>query len=425
MNTVLCLGGYGQFGAPTARMLLSEPLVERVIVAGRDLNSAQALAATLGDGCEARQVDADDPASLAEGMKGVDLVVSTLWSAEGRAERVAQAAVEAGAHYFDLNSDRQDAQLDAAARDRGVALLTSVGSSPGVVNLLSERLLGAFDEAQVFVGVRHWTRLLDAWEDLFDAYIDLPGGRKRGPRGRQLFDALTEAPRDPDRIAAVVRDACVVPFWLEVAGDPERWTRVPVLMDGAFRDVDVIQDGLDVALTSGEMRSEHVLTATGPAPSDGGLRKMSATITGFHRRFDEAVRDAARRIAAGADAEAEGRRLEQEVLSDIETFLRPPHEIARIPVGQFLAFGTVAGTPARGWLAMNDALFTPERFVPDTVAALVVTARYLLDGTITARGSSTMVEAIGDVDGFAEAYMQLIPGMPHGAQLYTMRVDSA
>ena len=152
---------------------------------------------------------------------------------------------------------------------------------------------------------------------------------------------------------------------------------------------------------------------------------MSATITGFDRGFDEAVRDAARRIAAGADAEVEGRRLEQEVLSDIETYLRPPHEVARIPTQQFLAFGTADGRPARGWLAMNDALFTPERFVPDTVAALVVTARYLLDGTITTRGASTMVEAIDDVDGFAEAFMQLIPGMPHGAPLYTMKLDSA
>ena len=74
---------------------------------------------------------------------------------------------------------------------------------------------------------------------------------------------------------------------------------------------------------------------------------------------------------------------------------------------------------------MNEELFAPERFLYVTAAALVVTARYLLDGTITTRGASTMVEAIDDVDGFAEAFMQLIPGMPHGAPLYTMRVDSA
>ena len=46
MPTVLCLGGTGQFGLPIARHLATDPIVDRVIVAGRDLAKAQAAAAT-------------------------------------------------------------------------------------------------------------------------------------------------------------------------------------------------------------------------------------------------------------------------------------------------------------------------------------------------------------------------------------------
>ena len=34
---------------------------------------------------------------------------------------------------------------------------------------------------------------------------------------------LTAAERDPATVAAVLRDACVAPFFLTLIGDPERW----------------------------------------------------------------------------------------------------------------------------------------------------------------------------------------------------------
>jgi len=180
MRTVLCLGGTGQFGLPIARHLVGDPVVDRVIVAGRDLEKAQTAAATLGPNGLARQVDADDDASLAAAMDGVSVVLSTLWSAEGRAARVARAAVAAGAHYVELNHDAPDADLDAAARGAGVALLRRVGASPGVTDLCARYALEALDEPQVLLTMRHWTRLLDFWTDLLDTYVELPGGVDAG-----------------------------------------------------------------------------------------------------------------------------------------------------------------------------------------------------------------------------------------------------
>lgn len=74
-------------------------------------------------------------------MEGVAVVVSTLWSAEGRAARVARAAVATDAHYVELNDDAPDADLDAAARRADVALLRRVGASPGVTDLCERHAL--------------------------------------------------------------------------------------------------------------------------------------------------------------------------------------------------------------------------------------------------------------------------------------------
>jgi hypothetical protein len=228
MPTVVCLGGTGQFGLPIARHLAADPVVDRVIVAGRDLAKAQAAAATLGPKGLARQVDAADGASLAAAVEGASVVLSTLWSADGRAARVARAAVAAGAHYVELNDDAPDADLDAAARGAGVALLRRVGASPGVTDLCERHLLEGLDEPQALVATRHWTRLLDFWADLFDTYVALPGGRRRGPLGRNLAATLTAAERDPATVAVTVRyllDGTVA-------------ARGAVTMAGAVRDVE-------------------------------------------------------------------------------------------------------------------------------------------------------------------------------------------
>jgi len=79
----------------------------------------------------------------------------------------------------------------------------------------------------------------------------------------------------------------------------------------------------------------------------------------------------------------------------------------------------------RGSLAFNEPLFEPERFLFITAAAIAVTVRYLLDGTIATRGASTMAAVIPDVDRFAADYMRLLPSLPEGEPLFDMRVDPA
>ena len=426
MPTVLCLGGTGQFGLPIARYLAADPAVDRVIVAGRDLAKAQAAAATLGPKGEARQVDADDDASLAAAMDGVSVVLSTLWEAEGRATRVARAAVAAGAHYVELNDDAPDADLDAAARRAGVALLRRVGASPGMTDLCERHALDGLDEPVALVTMRHWTRLLDFWDDLFDTYVELPGKRRRGPLGRRLTATLTGAERDPTTVAAVLRDACVAPFFLTLIGDPARWLgTVPDLRDGEIVDVDALDVGLLAPLFGGATRRERPLVASQrPAQADG-VRRVSVTVTGMGAAFDDAVRAGARRMAAGAELDAEVAALEAAIAGDPLAFLRPAPEVAALPAAAWVALGRAGGVPARASVQLPDALFVPERYLDLTAAAVAVTVRYLLDGTVEARGAATMAAAIRDAERFAGDYLALFAPEVAGPDLYARRVVPA
>ncbi len=426
MPTVLCLGGTGQFGLPIARHLAADPVVDRVIVAGRDLAKAQAAAATLGPKGDARQVDADDDASLAAAMAGVSVVVSTLWSAEGRAARVARGAVAAGAHYVELNDDAPDAELDAAARRAGVALLRRVGASPGVTDLSERHALEALDEPRVLLTMRHWTRLLDFWTDLFDAYVELPGGRRRGPLGRSLAATLTAAERDPATAAAVLRDACVAPFFLTLIGAPERWSAtVPDLRDGEVVDLDALVEGFDVSPFVGAPRRERPLVATErPAQADGVLR-VATTVTGMSAAFDDAVRAGAGRVADGGALEPEVAALEDAIERDPMALLRPAAEVASLPAAAYVVLGRHAGAPARASVVLPDELFVPDRFLDTTAAAVAVTVRYLLDGTVDARGAATMEVAVRDAERFGRDYLALMGPELAGLDLYSRRVVAA
>ncbi len=140
--------------------------------------------------------------------------------------------------------------------------------------------------------------------------------------------------------------------------------------------------------------------------------------------FDDAVRAAARRVADGGDAEAEARELEAAIETDPEAYLRPAADVESLPSVQYIAYGHVDGRLVRGSLVLSEALFAPDRFLGITAASLAVTVRYLLDGTITARGAHAQRDVVDDVDAFAADYTELIPQWPAGTPLFERRFDT-
>ena len=151
-QSVLILGGYGVTGGLLARLLLRESAVE-VILAGRSLAKAEAAAAALagvfGEGrASARAADAADPASLDAAFGGVDLVAVCSSTLE-HVYTVANAALRAGADYFDLqlSTAKKFAALERLRGQievEGRCFITDGGIHPGLSAALIRALEPAF-----------------------------------------------------------------------------------------------------------------------------------------------------------------------------------------------------------------------------------------------------------------------------------------
>lgn len=427
MSTVVCLGGYGQFGFTAARFLAERPDVDRIVLAGRSPEKARAAAARLGPKATGLQVDVDDPASLEAGLRGASVVAATLWRANERQDPIIRAAAAAGAHYVDLSGRAPDDDVGRTAGAAGIAAITGAGSSPGVTNLVARTAAHALDDVEGLLTVMVWPRLLDAWEDLYDAYIALPGGLKRGPEGRRLYAALTAPDRDPQDLLEVVRDARVVPFWLTLLADPSGWVEtVPAARSGAIHHVRPREAGIDMpSLDGGYLRVRPLLTEIGgnDTPRLSGVPVQSANLSGFSQVFDDALLGAAERLRDGAEPLALTEETQDRLAGDVASYLLPPRELAALPAYAAVAVGRTGGRVTRSSATIAPFAFEPANFLALTAAAQALTVGYLLDGTIAERGVHRFEEVVTLDARFEREYTALLPAAPDDRALFERRLD--
>jgi hypothetical protein len=148
---ILVLGGYGTTGRTLSELLLEHGDAE-IVVAGRSLEKGEAAARRLGDRfpgrATARAADAADAASLARAFADVDLVAVAA-SVLDHAATVAEAALDAGADYFDLllSGEEKFAALERL-RPRieagGRCFITDGGIHPGLSGAMIRALAPAF-----------------------------------------------------------------------------------------------------------------------------------------------------------------------------------------------------------------------------------------------------------------------------------------
>jgi saccharopine dehydrogenase-like NADP-dependent oxidoreductase len=134
---VLILGGYGSFGRH-----ISAELAGRndalLILAGRNATRGEAAARAIG--ADFVQCDAGNAKSLASAVANAWLVINAAGPFQGQDYAIPQAAIDAGCHYIDLADGRDYvvsfAELDAAARVRGVFACTGASTTPAVTSAL-------------------------------------------------------------------------------------------------------------------------------------------------------------------------------------------------------------------------------------------------------------------------------------------------
>ncbi|MDU9401299.1 saccharopine dehydrogenase NADP-binding domain-containing protein [Pseudomonas sp. zfem004] len=136
----LVIGAYGNFGRIISRHLNQMPGVQ-LVIAGRNAQQLAQLGAQLGSpGASLHGSWCGDAMApgFAEALRqlGIDWVIHTGGPFQGQPYRVAEACIEAGASYCDLADCRLFvngiAQLDARARQAGVALLSGCSSVPSL-----------------------------------------------------------------------------------------------------------------------------------------------------------------------------------------------------------------------------------------------------------------------------------------------------
>jgi len=98
------------------------------------------------------KVDANDHEALVAAIEPHDVAASAVGPFYAFERKCAAAAIEAGRHYVSLCDDYDAAQavyeLDEAARERDVSVLTGLGWTPGISNVLARKAADQLDEVE-------------------------------------------------------------------------------------------------------------------------------------------------------------------------------------------------------------------------------------------------------------------------------------
>jgi saccharopine dehydrogenase-like NADP-dependent oxidoreductase len=129
-QAILITGGYGIVGRRIAADLAPDYL-DRVVIAGRNPERANATAAAIGHGVRGRPLDVAVPSSIAAALDDVAVVVNCI---DQPRRSLLHAAIERGLRYTDITPHLVELgrgagyeQIDAAARASGSRVLLGAG----------------------------------------------------------------------------------------------------------------------------------------------------------------------------------------------------------------------------------------------------------------------------------------------------------
>jgi len=139
---IVVLGGAGDMGAETVRDLVKFSKAGEIVIADRNRRAAERLAASLNtDRVRAQEVDAASHSSLVKVMEGSQVTAGALGPFYRFERPIVEAALEAGSNYVSICDDHDAAEsvfeLDQEARQKGRRILTGLGWTPGLSNMMA------------------------------------------------------------------------------------------------------------------------------------------------------------------------------------------------------------------------------------------------------------------------------------------------
>jgi saccharopine dehydrogenase (NAD+, L-lysine-forming) len=139
----LVLGGTGGMGQGVARDLIKQEQIKEVILGdiNTDPNRVQEKLRA-SEKVSLAKIDVNDHNGMVNEIKKVNVVINCAGPFYKTAVAVAKAAVEAKVNYIDICDDYEAAEIlfasdiDKAAKEAGITVLTGMGSDPGTNNVL-------------------------------------------------------------------------------------------------------------------------------------------------------------------------------------------------------------------------------------------------------------------------------------------------
>lgn len=150
---IVVLGGAGDMGAEAVRDLLKYDDIQEITIADINVKSAEKIADTYGENrVKVARVDAEDHQALVKTLAGHDVAAGALGPFYKFEKPIVEAALAAGVDYVSLCDD-QDAvadilPLDEEAKAKGRKILTGMGWTPGISNILARKGYDSLDQTE-------------------------------------------------------------------------------------------------------------------------------------------------------------------------------------------------------------------------------------------------------------------------------------
>ena len=148
---VMVLGGAGDMGAEAVRDLVASPDVEAVTIADLNVDAAQRLATEAGESkARVHAIDATSHEDLVAAMRGHDVIAGALGPFYRFERPIVEAALAAEIDYVSICDDHDAMSavldLDEVARQSGRRILSGMGWTPGLSNMLARKGYDLLDE---------------------------------------------------------------------------------------------------------------------------------------------------------------------------------------------------------------------------------------------------------------------------------------
>ncbi len=139
----LVIGGTGGMGQGVARDLIKQDRIEKVILGDINIDPGRVQEKLrVSHKVSLAKIDVNDHAGMVRAIKDSDVVINCAGPFYKTAVAVARAAVEAKVNYIDICDDYEateilfSSDIDKAAKEAGITVLTGMGSDPGTNNVL-------------------------------------------------------------------------------------------------------------------------------------------------------------------------------------------------------------------------------------------------------------------------------------------------